>query len=434
MKINFKYIKGSFLISIKALFREIVRGSIFRIYYYNKIKYNERSEDILFNYINSRLLKIGKALLLKNANPFEIKKILSSYRIISKQDVKANPEDYESKKYGKYFFNYNKTSGTTGTPLRIKQTLECIQIEEAFVYRQLKWMGYKLGDRKVWLRGDIIIPIETTNPPFWLRDFVTNTLYMSSYHISNETIRLYIEKLEKFDPVVIQAYPSSIGLLASWLKANNIIYQGKKLKGIMTSSETVSLDIRNIIEEMFQCQVYDWYGQSERVCAIGTCEHRNHHLLTDYSMVDFTDNNGRKEIVGTSLNNLATPLVRYKVGDFLEMASSKCECGRIFPVVEKIYGREDEVITLSDGRKFSRLGHIFKDVNNLIESQIVQTTPDTFIINIVVSMNFTEEDENLIIKQARERLGNIGITIQKCKQISRGARGKFKFIVPFKGS
>lgn len=433
MKSKFKYIKGSLRISIKALFREIVRGSISRIYYYNKIKSNERSEEILSSYIHSRLLKIGKALLLKNENPFEIKKILSSYRVISKQDVKTNPEDYESKKYGKYFFNYNKTSGTTGTPLRIKQTLECVQIEEAFVYRQLKWMGYKLGDRKVWLRGDMVVPIEKTNSPFWLRDFITNTLYMSSYHISNETSRLYIEKLEQFNPIVIQAYPSSIGLLASWLQANNLFYQGNKLKGIMTSSETLNSDIRNIIEERFQCQIFDWYGQSERVCAIGTCEQGNYHLLTDYSIVDFIDNNGRKEIVGTSLNNLATPLVRYKTGDFVEMSSKKCKCGRVFPVIKKIYGREDEIITLSNGTQIGRLDHIFKDINNLIEAQIVQTTPDTFIIHIVVSPNFKEEDENYIMRNAHERLGNVDITIQRCKQIPRGANGKFKFIIPFEG-
>lgn len=433
MKINFAYIMGSVRISIKGLFREIVRGSISRIYYYNKIKYNEQSEEILSNYINSRLLKIGKALVLKNANPFEIKKILSSYRIISKQDVKTNPEDYENNKYGKYFFNYNKTSGTTGTPLRIKQTLECVQIEEAFVYRQLKWMGYKLGDRKVWLRGDMIVPMETTNSPFWRRDFITNTLYMSSYHISKETIRSYIEKLEQFNPIVIQAYPSSIGLLASWLESNDFFYQGEKLKGILTSSETLSLEMRNIIEERFQCQVFDWYGQSERVCAIGTCEQGNYHLLTDYSLVDFIDNNGCKEIVGTSLNNLATPLVRYKTGDFVEMSSNKCECGRVFPVVKKIHGRVDEIITLSNGTQIGRLDHIFKDINNLMESQIVQTNPDTFIINIVVSLNFKEEDEKHIMRNAHERLGNVDITIQRCKQIPRGANGKFKFIIPFKG-
>lgn len=427
---KYEYLVGSFQVSLKVLYKELIRGWIFRLYYYNKLKKNEYSEKSLSQYIDSRLKKIGKSLSLDSKHPLEIKKILKNYNIISKQDIKSYPEVYESKKYGRFIFNYNKTTGTTGSPVKIKQTLECIQLEEAFVFRQLKWMGYKLGDRKVWLRGDIIIPLDTTSPPFWLRDFVTNTLYMSSYHISNETTRLYMEKLEQFDPVVIQAYPSSIGLLASWLRANNIFYQGKKLKGIMTSSEILNLDIRNIIEERFQCQVYDWYGQSERICAIGTCEYGNYHLLTDYSIVDFIDNNESKEIVGTSLNNLATPLVRYRTGDFVEMLSEKCQCARVFPLVSKVKGRDDDYIVLKDGRKFKNFSYIFKNIDGILEAQIIQNTYDTLIIKLVPSENFSDNNIQKIVDGFKDRIGDeVNIHIEKCTSIERGKNSKVKFII-----
>jgi hypothetical protein len=39
--------------------------------------------------------------------------------------------------------------------------------------------------------------------------------------------------------------------------------------------------------------VFDWYGQAERVAAIGTCEHGSYHVLTDYSGVALLERAGR---------------------------------------------------------------------------------------------------------------------------------------------
>ena len=417
----------SFYFTFRSLFREIIRGHFFRYYYYNLIIKNDFSENNLNKYQKKRLKKIAKALALHSASPEQIRDEISTLPKLSKSDIRKDPKKFESKSYGNIFSNYNRTSGTSGTPLKIKQSLECIQIEEAFVYRQMKWAGYSSRQRRAWIRGDLVVPVKQIQPPFWCKDYFTNTLMMSSYHISNITSEQYIEQLKKFDPILIQAYPSSIRSLAMWLQDQNRVYQGKSLKSILTSSETLDEKTKEMIEERFNCKVFDWYGQAERVAAIGTCEKGRKHLLSDYSIVELYGDK-KQEIIGTSLNNVAMPLVRYATGDYIEVDPSKCECGRIFPLVKKIYGREDKVITLSDGRQFSRLNHVFKGVNNLIESQIVQTASDTFVLNIVTGLDFKKENENIIMKNAQERLGNVNIKINKCDQIPRGANGKFEFI------
>ncbi len=67
----------------------------------------------------------------------------------------------------KQFISQNKpsvvvkgaTSGTTGTPLTILQDRHSVIREQAFVARQLAWAGYRKGDKRAWIRGDMVVPL-----------------------------------------------------------------------------------------------------------------------------------------------------------------------------------------------------------------------------------------------------------------------------------
>lgn len=71
--------------------------------------------------------------------------------------------------------------------------------------------------------------------------------------------------------------------------------------------------MRETIETAFGTRVFDWYGQAERVIAIGTCEHGSRHVLTDYGRTELIPaQDNRYELVGTGYNNSAMPLARYR--------------------------------------------------------------------------------------------------------------------------
>jgi len=421
-------IKCSILFTMRSIYREVFRGHIFRYYYYIKIKKNEYNKEYLDNYIKWRLQKIKYSLhMIDYPENEDIEDFIAKFPPISKSDVISNYPLYISKKAAKLIYNYGSTSGTSGTPLKIKQSLESVQLEEAFSYRQRKWAGYSLFDRIAWIRGDKVVSSLQVNPPYWCRDYFLNRLLMSSYHISANSSHLYIKQLEKFDPILIEAYPSSIVTLAKWMKDNNYLYKGESLKAVMTSSEIFTDEDKQLVMEIFGCKVYDWYGQAEHVAAIGTCEFGSKHLLTDYSFVEI-HGDGKQEIIGTSYNNVAMPLIRYKTGDFFEMANYTCECGRIFPVVKKIYGRSEKGFQLSNGRKIVFLGHAFKKIPNLLEAQIVQKSADRFIVNLVVNDNFDDKYIKVILKDLADRMGDVDISFNKVDHIQRGKNGKFELL------
>ncbi|MCY1347435.1 putative adenylate-forming enzyme [compost metagenome] len=301
--------------------------------------------------------------------------------------------------------------------------------EEAFVYRQLRWAGYKYRDRRVWLRGDIVCSGPTKGGVYGCRDWWTNTLMLSSYHIAPNTAESYLRALSDFDPVLIQAYPSSIHALASWMLANNVSYAGKSLRSIVTSSETLDPDTQKQIEQVFGCKVFDWYGQAERVTAIATCEYGRHHMLTDYGLVElYPEGNDLYELVGTSYNNLTMPLMHYRTGDLVRKFDEECPCGRIFPVITEILGRRDKIVTLPDGRQIGRLDHIFKGLDSIFEGQIAYQGKGHFSIRISVTSDWKDSDADHLIRQLTERISNITASVDIVDSIPRGANGKFEFV------
>jgi phenylacetate-CoA ligase len=326
-----------------------------------------------------------------------------------------------------------RTSGTTGTPLRLWQDLDAVNRENAFIWRQLEWAGLRRGGRRAWLRSDMIVPVEQREPPYWRLNRADNMLMLSSFHLSEAAAPEYLDALSRFDPVVIQAYPSSIGFLASWMLANGIRYRGAALCGIVTSSETLSAERRRDISVAFGCAVFDWYGLNERVAAIGTCEHGRYHLMSDYSHVELLPaGDGICELVGTGFNNLAMPLIRYRTGDFVRVApdGERCVCGRAFPLIGSIDGRVDEAVKLSDGRVVGRLTHVFEGLEGILEAQIVQDRLDALTVLIVPCAGYAERTTEQLLGKLRFRLGgDVPMGVELVDSIPRGANGKFKGVL-----
>jgi phenylacetate-CoA ligase len=362
----------------------------------------------------------------------EFPQAISNLPLISKGDVRESGNALASERSRGPFF-WGSTSGTTGTPLNLRQDLAAINWENAFIWRQLSWAGLRPGDRRAWLRGDMVVPATQRKPPYWRLNRAENMLMLSSYHLSDLAAPAYVDALARFDPVVIQAYPSSVGFLANWMASAGAHYRGSSLRGIVTSSETLSETQRREIESGFGCRVFDWYGQFERVAAIGTCEHGRYHLLSDYSFVEMLPaDDGLFELVCTGFNNSSMPLIRYRCGDLVRPApaAERCTCGRSFPLIEQVLGRVDDSIKLPDGRSIGRLDHLFKGVEGILEAQIRQDRPDAITMLVVPSATFNDRTRETLKSNALYRLGDgIALEIRLVDAIPRTGNGKFKGVV-----
>jgi phenylacetate-CoA ligase len=419
--------------SLRSLVRELVRNVWGRTFVYPALAANEDSREALAAYVARRAARLGVPL---DGDGTTLPLLGPGAGLLTKGALRqAQSALVRPRRPGSLIRTTIKTSGTSGSPLTLVQSLGNTVREEGFVYRQLRWIGYRHGQRRAWIRGDIVCPDRPQDGVYWCRDWVGNMLMMSSYHLSQATIGRYIDALERFDPVVIHAYPSSIAALASWLNAAGRGYRGAALLGVMTSSETLEPAVRTSVEKAFGVRVFDWYGQAERVAAIGTCEHGRYHVLTDYGAVALLDSgNGeggrRCELVGTSLNNAAMPLVRYRTGDtVIPDAAGPCPCGRVFPTVRAVIGRQEKIITLPDGRIIARLDRVFQGHDaHLVEGQVLYQGEGHFVLRVVAADNFGAADERRLVEQFLLRVPGVQVTVERVPAIARGPNGKFEFI------
>jgi phenylacetate-CoA ligase len=139
------------------------------------------------------------------------------------------------------------------------------------------------------------------------------------------------------------------------------------------------------------------------------------------------------ELVGTSLNNLAMPLVRYRTGDCVipgdEGKKNACPCGRVFPTVKAVLGRQDRIITLPDGRIVARLDRIFQGIDrHLVEGQVVYRGGGRFVLRVVALEGFGEQHARAMADQFLLRVPGVEVSVERVAAIPRGPNGKFECI------
>lgn len=156
---------------------------------------------------------------------------------LTKEIIQNNLEDLVAQNYPRSKFHYVTTGGSTGIPMGFyldKNTAG--SIEGAFILTQWSRVGFKLGDKCVILRGNVVK--SANKGKLWEYDSANKKLILSSYHMIDETLPKYIAQIRKFKPDFIQAYPSAITILARFMKENNI-KNILSVKAILCGSENL---------------------------------------------------------------------------------------------------------------------------------------------------------------------------------------------------
>ena len=212
---------------------------------------------------------------------------LGKLPFLTKEDVRRNPKDFLTRDAKKFLLKKSFTNGTSGKPLRLHRDLYSINFENASWWRQRRWGGVNFSDRIAVLREEEIVPFDIKSPPFWRYSVFEKKIFLSGYHLCEENIRYYVKAIEGFKPRAIEAEPSSLYILSSFIKKMGISLHLTSLKAIFTSSEVLLDKHRELIGRVFTVPIYDFYGNAERVTAIGTCEKGSYHVFPEYGIAEF---------------------------------------------------------------------------------------------------------------------------------------------------
>lgn len=365
---------------------------------------------------------------------------LAKLPVLTRKDIQSNFDDLRSRAFSKSQLRLGHTSGTTGSPLEVYYDANVIHITYALMDRQYHWadtMLWRFGDRIAVMRGNVIVPVTRKRPPFWRYNYYHNQLLLSSFHLSPENMPLYLRELERFDPAVIDGYPSTVYLLARYLLSEGRTFP---IRAVITGSETLYEFQRSAIEKAFECRVFDYFAAAERVVFATECNrHDGHHVSAEYGITEILDDahqplpaGQQGLLVGTSLHNYGMPLIRYITNDVSALKTSTCSCGRPLPLMEDVTTKAEDILALKDGRMISPsvLTHPFKPMHSIEQSQVVQEDYDQITIKIVPNEKYQPAESEHLVREFKARLGeDMQIRIEIVKEIPRTKSGKFKWVV-----
>lgn len=374
-------------------------------------------------------------------HPNDLKSVedLVQLPILTREDVLQNAERMVADNYPRARLRQHFTSGTTGTPLRFYEEKDTIRRNYAFWMRFRRWFGFKEWLPRATFGGRVVVPRGQGRPPYWRYNHAEKQLVFSSFHLSDETLPAYIERLERFSPFMIDGYVSTIFTLARYINRQAITVV--RPSAIQTTSETLLDFQRREIEEAFQCKVYNQYGQGEKAAFISECEHGQLHVNDEYGIVEIVKNGllarpgEAGEIIATSFNNWVMPLIRYQTGDLaIASAASSCSCGRGLSIVESIEGRVIDTLRMPDGKIVppTALTLLFDKASamGIDRAQICQTAYNQIVVKPVPRSSEMIPDTKTLEEDLRLMMGDtVQIRFEMVSHIPSTEAGKFKFVV-----
>lgn len=379
----------------------------------------------------------GMKWAVERYRPFDA---LQEFPIIDKDIVQENLEKFLPVNIRDRPHYETTTGGTSGNQLKIYLDDNSQSIEMAFMHRQWARVGYTTRCRKATFRG---VPFPNLKAGvFWQLNPIYGELQFSPFHMSEENLHSYVERLIAYRPQFLHGYPSALDILSEFVLRNRLCARLPPIKAALLGSEGATQAQRQRIEAAFRCRAYSWYGHSERIILAGECEVSDtYHQFPDYGVLELIDVDGgscksegcRGEIVGTGLLNKSMPLIRYRTGDFATYAGSYCDCGRHWDRFSDVQGRwQQEMFYGHGGAKFSLAalnmhGPLFDKVKRY---QYVQTAPGVCTLNVMVSDSFGDDDRAAIERALHDKVGGLlTFEVRVVESIPLTSRGKLKMLV-----
>lgn len=328
-----------------------------------------------------------------------------------------------------------KTGGTTGKSLKVYSNEYDKASRMAYLDYIKKLHGVKPFSRRASFTGKEIIP-ENHRNILWRQNFSMNQILYASFKMNKNNVSYIYNHLRKNKPLSIDGFPSSIHLVAKYI-LNKKIKIDWDVKAIFPTAERLTENMKEDIENAFNTKVIDQYASSEGAPFIFTGLDGKYQLGNETGLFEFLKvSENIYEIVVTSYLNYATPIIRYKIGDNVQINANEEYLNSYDTQIDilTILGRNTDYLLGSENNivTSANMSNVIKDLEDkIIQSQFIQKDKYTFEINIVANDNYNYKlDEKYIVDKLTHRLGKNNVYIfNYLMEVPKEKSGKTRFII-----
>ena len=212
-----------------------------------------------------------------------------------------------------------------------------------------------------------------------------------------------------------------------------------KLHTVCIGAEPHSEEQRKRIEQLLGVKAYNCFGMSEMNgpgVAFECPEQNGLHIWEDYVIPDIINPNTLEpvpegeigELVLTTINREAMPLLRYRTRDLTRFIPGECPCGRTHRRLARFVGRSDDMIILKGVNIFpiqiEKILMNFKELgsNYLITIETVGYN-DEMLIEVELSDLFTDDYSALqrLAKEVTRQLKDELLLTPRVKLVGKGS-------------
>ncbi|MBQ4484958.1 MAG: phenylacetate--CoA ligase [Prevotella sp.] len=252
-----------------------------------------------------------------------------------------------------------------------------------------------------------------------------------------------IKFIKDFGTTVLHAIPSYASRIYEVMKEEGVDpRRDTKLRVLCIGAEPHSEEQRRRIEQDLGVKAYNSYGISEMMGpgVAFECEEQNGlHIWEDYFIVEIIDpvtlepvKEGEiGELVITTINREAMPLLRYRTRDLTRLLPGTCPCGRSHRRLARLQGRSDDMIILKGVNIFPiQIEKILLKFKELSSDYLItiETTDSGDVMTVEVELNqlFADDYKQLLTLEktiARQLKDEILIT-PKIRLVQKGTLAK----------
>jgi len=272
----------------------------------------------------------------KNINPSAITSLddLKKFPIITKKELLTyTTEIHTTGTFNKAF--KATTSGTSGESLKFKREESADSFNRASIFRGYSWYHVNPWERNGYFWGFNFEGFSRLKTK--MLDRLQNRFRLFSY--KKEDVALFIRKLG--NATYLHGYSSMIYETAKLINSQHI-KKPLNLKMVKGTSEKIVEAYQDEVEKAYGVKMISEYGAAETGIIAFECPKGTMHINMEGVLVEEIDN----EIVVTNLQMHSFPIIRYRLGDYIKLASKdkKCACGMQHQIIEEVTGRIGELV------------------------------------------------------------------------------------------
>ena len=308
----------------------------------------------------------------------------------------------------------HSSSGTTGTPTVILHTQHDLDEWANAVARCLYMVGLRKGDI---FQNSSGYGMFTGGLGF---QYGAERLGMLTVPAAAGNTKRQIKFITDFGTTALHAIPSYAGRLYEVMEEMGIDpRRDTRLRTLIIGAEPHSDEQRRRIEQMLGVKAYNSFGMSE-MCGPGVafeCPEQNGlHIWEDYYIVEIVDPQTLEpvpdgevgELVLTTINREAMPLLRYRTRDLTRILPGECPCGRHHKRLDRMKGRSDDMMILKGVNIFPiQIENILMQFRELGTDYLITLT------------NLEANDEMTVEVELNEFTDDYGFLQRLTKEITR---------------